>query len=458
MKLHLAKIAEFIQAATQSLDLTAMAEGYSIDTRTLQPGELFFAIVGERLDGHDFVDAALQAGAVAAVVDQAHAARFAESLPLLVVHNTTEALQQLGAAARRLWGRKLIAVTGSAGKTTTKEAIAHLLAAHYEVLKSQGNLNNHYGLPLQLLRIEPQQELAVIEMGMSHPGEIRQLAALAAPDEGVVTNVGLAHLENLGSQEGIARAKYELIEALPTGGHAFLNADDNFVAQFGRDFHGKVTFYGLEHAADYRAEKIVSRGVLGTEFELVGAGFRQPARLALMGRHNVRNAVAAVAVAVEHGITPQEAAARLATMTAGDKRGQLIAMRGATLINDCYNSNPNALLSMVSALSETPARRRVVIAGEMLELGSEACELHRNCGREMARLKVDYVIGVRGHGRSIAEGATEAGIGAQFVETPEEAGQWLAGNLQAGDVVLLKASRGVGLERALLVVNAKNEN
>jgi UDP-N-acetylmuramoyl-tripeptide--D-alanyl-D-alanine ligase len=456
MKLSLSRVAEFTQASG-SFDHAAVAEGYSIDTRSLRPGDLFFALKGERLDGHDFVEAALQAGAVAAVVSAGQLARYADHSRLVVVADTTLALQNLGAAARRLWGKKLIAVTGSAGKTTTKECIAHVLAVRFQVLKSMGNLNNHFGLPMQLLRLEPQHELAVIEMGMSHAGEIATLARIAAPDDGVVTNVGLAHLESFGSQAGIARSKYELIEALPAGGHAFLNADDAYVSQFGRDFHGQVTLFGIEHPCDYRAQNLMLRGVLGSEFDVVGPGFREPARLALMGRHNVMNALAAVAVAAEHGVTPSEAVARLAGFRAADKRGEVREVDGAILINDCYNSNPEALNSMVAALAETPASRRLVIAGEMLELGPEAAELHRECGRKMAAFQADYVLGVRGNGELIAEGAASAGVASDFVETPEQAGEWLARNLREGDAVLLKASRGVGLERALAVFEAQRK-
>jgi UDP-N-acetylmuramoyl-tripeptide--D-alanyl-D-alanine ligase len=456
MKLTLSRVAEYTQGRG-TFDQAAVAEGYSIDTRTLRPGELFFAIQGERLNGHDYVEAALKAGAVAAVIARNHLERFEDRSKLIVVGDTTLALQHLGAAARRLWGKKLIAVTGSAGKTTTKECIAHVLGAQFHVLKSLGNLNNHFGLPMQLLRLEPQHDIAVIEMGMSHPGEITTLARIAAPDEGVVTNVGLAHLESFGTQDNIARAKYELIESLPAGGHAFLNADDPYVSQFGRDFHGKVTLYGTEHPCDYRAQNVVLRGVLGSEFDIVGPGFREPARLPLMGRHNVLNALVAVAVAVEHGVKPSAAAASLGSLTPGDKRGEVREVSGAILVNDCYNSNPQALDSMVAALAQTPAERRIVIAGEMLELGPGAPELHRQCGRYMAAHKIDYVVGVRGNGEFIAEGAASAGVAAEFIETPEQAGKWLARNLRQGDAVLLKASRGVGLERALAVFEAQRK-
>jgi UDP-N-acetylmuramoyl-tripeptide--D-alanyl-D-alanine ligase len=456
MRLPLSRVAEFTQASGR-FDHAAIAEGYSIDTRTLRPGDLFFALKGERLDGHDYVEAALHAGAVAAVVASGQLSRFGDQSKMIVVGDTTVALQNLGAAARRLWGRKLIAVTGSAGKTTTKECIAHVLGAQFQVLKSLGNLNNHFGLPMQLLRLEQQYGIAVIEMGMSHAGEIATLCRIAAPDDGVVTNIGLAHLESFGTQAGIARAKYELIEALPAGGHAFLNADDPYVSQFGRDFHGQVTLFGIEHPCDYRAQNLVLRGVLGSEFDIVGPGFREPAKLPLMGRHNVLNALAAVAVSAEHGVKPGDAVARLASLSAGDKRGEVRECGGAILINDCYNSNPQALNSMVAALAQTPALRRVVIAGEMLELGAAAAELHRECGRNMALQKADYVVGVRGNGELIAEGAASAGVAAEFVETPEQAGEWLARNLREGDAVLLKGSRGVGLERALAVFDAQRK-
>ncbi len=450
MKLSLSRAAEFIQA-TGEFDPAAVATGYSIDSRTLQPGELFFAVRGERLDGHDYVEAASAGGAIAAVVEGQQLPRFAAKTRLLAVDDSLVALQRLGAAVRRLWGKPLIGVTGSAGKTTTKEAIAHVLGTRYRVLKSQGNLNNHFGMPLQLLKLEPEHEIAVIEMGMSHAGEITALAKLAAPDCGVVTMVAPVHLEFFESIAAIARAKYELIESLHAGGIAVLNADDEYVSQFGRDFHGRVVTFGLHKPAEVSAQNIESRGPLGSAFDIVANGERARATLPLLGEHNIYNALAAVAVGLQYGVPLATAAESLALLSAGDKRGEILNIGGATVINDCYNSNPKALDSMVQSLAEIPAQRRIVVAGEMLELGPAAETLHRNAGAYMAQAGIDVVLGVRGLAQAIVEGAQTAGMRAEFVPTPEAAGEWLRREVRSGDVVLMKASRGVRLERALEV-------
>src|SRR5246500_1759168 len=291
MKLPLSKIEEFL-GATGECELKEGAQGYSIDSRSIRPGELFFAVQGERLDGHDFVPQALEGGAVSAVVRKDQLARFSVKTCLLAVDDTLVALQTLATAVRRLWGKPVIGVTGSAGKTTTKEAIAHVLSSRFRVLKSEGNFNNHFGLPLMLLRLEPEHELAVIEMGMSHAGEIRALAKIANPDIGVVTNVAPVHLEFFDSLAGIARAKYELIESLPTTGTAVLNSDDEYVSQFGRDFKGRVIAYGFAATATVRAENLQSRGEKGSAFDIVVGDRRQAASLPLVGSHNVYNALA----------------------------------------------------------------------------------------------------------------------------------------------------------------------
>jgi UDP-N-acetylmuramoyl-tripeptide--D-alanyl-D-alanine ligase len=450
MKLSLSRAAEFMQAIGE-FDPAAVAIGYSIDSRTLQPGELFFAVRGERLDGHDYVKAVLAGGAVAAVVERSQLSRFASKTRLLAVDDSLVALQRLGAAVRRLWGKPLIGVTGSAGKTTTKEAIAHVVGTRHRVLKSQGNLNNHFGMPLQLLKLEPEHEIAVIEMGMSHAGEITALAKLAAPDCGVVTMVAPVHLEFFESIAAIARAKYELIESLHAGGIAVLNADDEYVSQFGRDFHGRVVTFGLHKPAEVSARNIESRGPLGSAFDIVAEGERARATLPLLGEHNIYNALAAVAVGLQYGVPLATAAESLASLSAGDKRGEILHIAGATVINDCYNSNPKALDSMVQSLAQIPAQRRIVVAGEMLELGTAAEALHRNAGVHMAKAGIDSLLGVRGLAQAIVEGAKTVGMRAEFVATPEEAGEWLRREVRPGDVVLMKASRGIRLERALEV-------
>jgi UDP-N-acetylmuramoyl-tripeptide--D-alanyl-D-alanine ligase len=448
MKLALTKVAEFI-SATGRFAAKAVVDGYSIDSRTVGPGQLFFAVKGERLDGHDFVEQALEKGAAAAVVRSDQAGRYQGETRLLAVEDTLVALQTLATAVRKLWGKPLIAVTGSAGKTTTKEAIAHVLSTRFRVLKSEGNFNNHFGLPLMLLKLEPEYDVAVIEMGMSHAGEIRALAKIAQPEIGVLTNVAPVHLEFFDSLAGIARAKYELIESLPVSGAAVLNADDEYVSQFGRGFKGKVVQYGLRATADVRAENIRSKGTEGAEFDVVIGTSREHATLPLVGEHNVLNALAAVAVGVERGLKPAEAVATLATLTPADKRGQVLQVGNITVINDCYNSNPKALEAMVDALAAMNARRRIVVAGEMLELGPAGEEMHRRAGEHISEKKIDVLIGVRGLAQAMVGAAEQAGARAEFVASSEEAGEWLAREARDGDVILLKASRGVKLERAL---------
>jgi UDP-N-acetylmuramoyl-tripeptide--D-alanyl-D-alanine ligase len=450
MKLPLSRIGQFIGSAEPvHVAGDPTASGYSIDSRTIQPGELFFAVKGEKMDGHDFVAQAIKKGAIAAVVAREKQGQLPAGLPVIAVDDTLAALQTLATCVRRLWGKPLVGVTGSAGKTTTREAIAHVLATRLKVHKSEGNLNNHFGLPLMLLKLQPEHDIAVIEMGMSHAGEITALAKIAQPEVGVVTNVAPVHLEFFDSLAGIARAKYELIESLPATGTAVLNADDEYVSQFGRDFHGKVVKYGMSPTAAIRAENIEAHGEQGSAFDIVVGDQRERASLPLVGSHNVLNALAAVGVALDDGFTLVDAVAALSTLSAADKRGQVVRLGNITVINDCYNSNPKALAAMVDALSTMPAKRRIVVAGEMLELGPAGAEMHRESGRHIAEKGIDLLIGVRGLAEQIVAGARAAGTKAEFVPTAEAAGEWLAKNTSDGDVVLLKASRGVKLEKAL---------
>jgi UDP-N-acetylmuramoyl-tripeptide--D-alanyl-D-alanine ligase len=457
LKLKLGQVADWIHAEGL-FDTHAEAVAYSIDSRTLGAGELFFAVKGERVDGHDYVEAAIANGAVAAVVSQRWLppANFDETRLLRVPDEcedcVLDAMQKLAHAVRKAWGKCVIGVTGSAGKTTTKECIAAVLGTTFKVLKTEGNFNNHFGVPLTLLRLEPAHDIAVVEMGMNHAGEIAALARIAEPDWAVVSNVGLAHAEFFADGiEGIARAKYELVEALPSDGLAFLNGDDPRVRTFGRGMGDRATLYGTSADCSVSAENLIDRGLNGTDFDLAvqSATSVWPVVLRLPGRHNVMNALAAIAVGLRSGLSRMDCVAALERMRPTDKRGNMLAWHGAEIVNDTYNANPKALESMIEALAHTEARRRILIAGEMLELGPEGPRLHAECGAAAAAAGIDIVLGVRGLAASLVKAAKSSGIVAEFVETPELAGAWLRVNLREGDVVLLKASRGVRLERAL---------
>jgi UDP-N-acetylmuramoyl-tripeptide--D-alanyl-D-alanine ligase len=440
-----------------------MASGYSIDSRTVGAGELFFAVKGERLDGHDFVAGALGRGAVGAVVARARVASLPDAVlaaPLLIVEDPLVALQALAGHVRRHWGKRVVAVTGSAGKTTTKEAVAAALGAGFKVLKSEGNLNNAFGLPLQLLRLEPEHEIAVVEMGMNHAGEIAALCRIATPDWGVVTNVGTAHVENfVDGQAGIARAKFELVACLPASGVAFLNCDDAYVSQFGRDFSGKVVYFGVGPCADPQILE-AKEDLEGLHVKFRAGGRRGKFTLKLLGAHNASNALAALAVALEAGAELGAAVRALESLSAGDKRGQVIEAAGATILNDSYNSNPEALRSMIRTLAARPAEgRRILVAGEMLEMGEHGPALHAECGRAAAEAGLDLVVGVGGNAVHLATAACTQGVEAIFLPDAVAAGYWLKKTMSAGDVVLVKGSRGVHLERAIemAVKNAGSE-
>ncbi len=462
MRLRLGQVADWIRAEGV-FDSGAEAVGYSIDSRTLGAGELFFAVKGERVDGHDYVEAAVAGGAVGAVVSQRWLAPagFDEGRLLRVPDEcedcVLDAMQTLAREVRRAWGGRVIGITGSAGKTTTKECVAAVLATTFKVLKTEGNYNNHFGVPLTLLRLEPEHEVAVVEMGMNHAGEIAALAKIAEPNWGVVSNVGMAHAEFFADGiEGIARAKSELVQALPADGVAFLNGDDARVRAFGEGMGERAVLYGTTEGCAVRALEIEDHGFNGTEFDLhvadsVAGEWGGVVRMVmrLPGQHNVMNALAALAVGFRSGVDGLEAFAALERMRPTEKRGNVLSWRGAEIVNDTYNANPGAMMSMIEALAKTEAKRRILVAGEMLELGAEAAGLHAECGGFAALQGIDVVIGVRGLAAEMVRAAVEGGVLAEFVDAPEMAGEWMRENVREGDVVLLKASRGVRLERAL---------
>ncbi|MGC1613322.1 MAG: UDP-N-acetylmuramoyl-tripeptide--D-alanyl-D-alanine ligase [Candidatus Acidiferrum sp.] len=442
--------------AGSGLDSVARVAGVSIDSRTVRAGELFVAVHGPRHDGHDYVEGALGRGALAAVVGQQQASRYAEGVRnrCIIVADTFEALKLLARAVREAWGGKIAGVTGSVGKTTTKEILAALLGAKLRVLKSEGNFNNEYGLPLTLFRLDETHQAAVLEMGMSRRGELARLAAIARPDVGVVTRVAPAHLEFFASVDEIALAKRELIEGLNgRESTAVLNADDPRVVAFGAFAPGRVLTYGIDAPAFFSAGGIEDRGALGSAFDYVSPEGRVRLELPVPGRHAIYNALAALAGASVWNIGAAEAQNVFRTLRVPAMRGELLRFsNGAALINDSYNSSPAALHAMVAALAATPNfQRRIVAAGEMRELGAASPGLHREAGIFTAKTgKVDWVIGVEGDAQQIVEGAVSAGIPraqTRFFSSSEEAAKFLEEFLTAGDVLLVKGSRGVKMER-----------
>src|SRR5881409_1290749 len=447
------------------LDPLARVAGVSIDSRTIRAGELFIAIHGPRHDGHDHVASALERGAIAAVVAEAHLPKYAGWISdrCIAVADTFEALKQLARAVREDWKGKIVGVTGSVGKTTTKEILAALLGAKLRVLKSEGNLNNEYGLPPTLFRLEETHQAVVLEMGMSRRGELARLAEIARPDVGLVTRVSPAHLEFFASVDEIALAKRELIEGLNgRTSTAVLNADDSRVAAFGAFAPGRVLTYGVEKQAFFMAQDIEDRGALGSAFDYISPEGRVRLELNVPGRHAIANALAALAAASVWGIGAAEAQNVFRALRAPAMRGELLRFsNGAALINDSYNSSPAALQAMTELLAATPNfRRRILAAGEMRELGTASPELHRAAGQFAAKTaKIDWVIGVSGDAAQVVEGAVGAGLPrerAKFFARPQEAAGFLADFIASGDLLLVKGSRGVKMEQIVEALIARH--
>jgi UDP-N-acetylmuramoyl-tripeptide--D-alanyl-D-alanine ligase len=471
MRWQVVQVAEALGVPVPAgLDPLAGVAGVSIDSRTVQPGELFIAIRGPRHNGHGFVAGALGRGAAAGVVASGPAAGYAPEVraKLFVVEDTLAGLHRLAGRWCEDWRRakperKIGGVAGSIGKTTTKEILAALVGARLRVLKTQGNLNNEYGLPLTLLGLSDGYDAAVIEMGMSHRGELARLAQIAPPDVGVITRVAVEHLEFFASVDEIALAERELIENLAwPNATAVLNADDERVARFAEVARGPVIWFGTSPRAEYRAENIEERGVEGSTFDFVSPAGRVRLELPLIGRHNVMNALAALAAASVWGIGAEEARRVFPVLVPADKRGEVVRFDdGFTIINDSYNSSPAALDTLVDLLASTPGyRRRILAAGEMLELGASAPELHRLCGQHAgAKKEIDWIFGVKGDAAELVRAAVHTGHAkerARFFENSAEAAKFISGFIEPGDLLLLKGSRGVRMEKILEAIEEKH--
>ena len=436
--------------------------GVSIDTRTLMPGELFVAIRGERFDGSDFVGPAVDAGATGIVVEHGRGpcSRKRRAAPfggvvVIEVDDAIAALQALAQGVRRRSGTRVVAITGSAGKTTTKEVTGAFLAARYSVIRNRGNLNNHIGLPLSLIELRQRPEMAVVELGMNHVGEISTLVRVAEPDVRVWTNVGEAHLGFFPSVDAIADAKAEIFEGATPATVLVANADDDMVTRRIPRFAGRVVTFGIDRDADVRATAVRSRGIDGIEAHVTTPQGTFDLTTPLIGRANLANVLAATAVAVECGVplaAIAEAARRLAPAS---RRGEVLGLaKGVTVIDDSYNANPTATMRALEVLGDAGERsRRVAVLGEMLELGDRALALHEDVGRAAPVAKVDVLIAVGGEAaRALAEAAVAAGMAranVRYVATSDEAAEVAAALVRAGDLVLVKGSRGVRTDRVV---------
>jgi UDP-N-acetylmuramoyl-tripeptide--D-alanyl-D-alanine ligase len=429
--------------------------GVSIDSRTIQAGQFFVALRGERLDGHRFVPHALAQGAIGALVDVEPPTGPGSQgrTPVIVrVADTTGALQVVARDVRRRSGAKVVAITGSAGKTTTKEITAEFLSARYRVFRNRGNLNNHIGLPLSLLELRSLPEIAVVELGMNHPGEIRTLIDIAEPEVRVWTNVGDAHLGFFESADAIADAKAEILERAGPGDTAIVNADDPRVMSRTRGFAGRIVTFGIDVDADVRADDVEMRGLDGS-----AARIRTPAgdtrlQTPLLGSGNLANVLAAAATALQFGIALDVIRERAAALAPATHRGQLLRLPGGiTVIDDSYNSSPSALKRALEVMSAARgSARKVAVLGEMLELGVHADRLHRECGLAAARAGLALLIAVGGEAaRALADAAIGAGIPAGSVyhaAANRDAAALALERVRPGDLVLVKGSRGIGTD------------
>ncbi|MDD4237409.1 MAG: UDP-N-acetylmuramoyl-tripeptide--D-alanyl-D-alanine ligase [Desulfotomaculaceae bacterium] len=442
------EIASVVRGRVLQGDPAAVFSSIATDTRKMKVNALFFALVGEQYDAHSFLPQAVAAGAGGLVVSRLE--NLPTGVPVIMVENTLAALQSLAAYNRQRSGAVLVGVTGSTGKTTTKDMIASVLRVHLHTLKSEGNFNNEIGLPLTLLELDESHEAAAVEMGMRGPGEIQSLCEIARPKGAVITNINETHLELLGTVSNIAEAKGEILEHIPSGGFAILNAESPFIRREARRCRGKVIYYGIEQPAEIRGENILAEG-MGSRFNVDIDGQTHAFYLPVPGRHNVMNALAAIGVGLEMGLTVEEITSGLATVALTGMRLEVIEGGSLKIINDAYNASPASTRAALGVLKDLAGgRRSIAVLGTMLELGARAQGGHREVGKTAATLGLDYLITVGELAGHIVEGAVDAGFSPEKVfrcAEHDSAVKILEGLLQEGDVVLVKGSRSMKMER-----------
>lgn len=442
-----------LQEAAAALGLPQMQAQATLadvctDTRKIQPGSLFVCLRGERFDGHSFASQAAQLGAAALLVDHPVDA----DVPQLVVTDTGKALLQLAGWYRRRFQLPVVGLTGSVGKTTTKEFIALVLGAKYNTLKTQGNLNNEIGVPQMLFRLEDSHTAAVIEMGMNHFGEISRLTRAVAPTVGLITNIGVSHIENLGSRAGILQAKLEILEGMAPDAPLIVNMDNDMLRTVKLGDRPLLTFAIDDQSADFTATDIAEQGGT-TTFTVHHSTFTQPVTIPTVGIHNVYNALAAMAVGYVTGVDPAAAASALANYVPAGMRQNLVQVGGVQVIEDCYNASPDSMRAALQTLGKLPVHRRYAVLGAMLELGDYAKEAHTQVGKMAAENGIDGVLAYGADAAYIVDAAKQAGLeNARWFDTKEALAQSLAQQVQPGDGVLFKGSRGMHLEDVMHTV------
>src|SRR6266545_3827713 len=447
--LPLSRIAPFAGCSLASGDGTVVIAKVSSDSRTVKPGELFVALRGENFDGHDFVESAAKTDAAGAIVDSNWKGSVPKNFGLIRAKDTLQAYQQLAANYRKSLKLNVVAITGSNGKTSTKDFAAAVLARRFRVTKTQGNFNNHVGLPQTILEATGQDEVAVWEIGMNHPGEVAALARIAAPDVGIITNIGVAHIEFMRSRERIAEEKGALAESVGADGTIILNADDPFTKGIATRARGKVILAGTT-AGTIRASEINQSGS-GTDFTILEDAHRCRAQLPVPGLHMVQNALLAVAVGRVFGLSLEECAAGLVAAPLAKARLQVKEIRGVQFLDDSYNANPDSMKAALRTLVELDADgKRVAVLGEMRELGSESEHSHREVGETAAALKVDHLITIGNVAATIAQAAEHAGLEKSVaVRSTSEAADLLSKIAAPGDLVLIKGSRAARTEEVI---------
>lgn len=442
-----------LQEAAAALGLPQMQAQATLadvctDTRKIQTGSLFVCLRGERFDGHSFASQAAQLGAAALLVDHPVDA----DVPQLVVTDTGKALLQLAGWYRRRFQLPVVGLTGSVGKTTTKEFIALVLGAKYNTLKTQGNLNNEIGVPQMLFRLEDSHTAAVIEMGMNHFGEISRLTRAVAPTVGLITNIGVSHIENLGSRAGILQAKLEILEGMAPDAPLIVNKDNDMLRTVKLGDRPLLTFAIDDQSADFTATDIAEQGST-TSFTVHHSTFTQPVTIPTVGIHNVYNALAAMAVGYVTGVDPAAAASALANYVPAGMRQNLVQVGGVQVIEDCYNASPDSMRAALQTLGKLPVHRRYAVLGAMLELGDYAKEAHTQVGKMAAENGIDGVLAYGADAAYIVEAAKQAGLeNARLFDAKEALAQSLAQQVQPGDGVLFKGSRGMHLEDVMHTV------